>query len=132
LIAVLLTVLIGVGCKRRVVEVAEVDYESLQWKDGVYQVEGAPFTGVAWARHGDGSPKGQYPLEDGVFHGVVREWWENGNQAVETHFEKGQRHGLNQYWDLQGRLTKRQIYERDQSVSEEIFKHEPDAAAAKP
>jgi hypothetical protein len=101
----------------------EADFLALDERDGVYLLNGQPFQGVARMRHGDGTAKGEYPMRNGKMHGVVKEWWENGRQAVETHFEDGQRHGKNTYWDMQGRLTKLQVYERGKSVSEETFSH---------
>ena len=99
----------------------EAPYEVLEWKDDVYHFEGQPFTGVALARYDDGARKGEYPFVGGKFHGVVREYWPNGQQSVETHFEEGQRHGSNRYWNLEGKLTKEQVYERDHSVSVKKF-----------
>jgi len=111
-------VLFVAACQRAPVEVA---YDDLVWKNDVYLLAGAPFTGIARAEHPDGKPKAEYPFVDGRFHGVVREWWENGRQSVETHFENGRRHGSNRYWDQEGKLTKEQIYEHDKSVSEKHY-----------
>lgn len=100
----------------------EAEYAKLEWKDDVYSLNSAPFTGIARDHHKNGKLKGEYPFRDGRFHGVVREWWDNGQLSTETHFENGQRHGSNRYWTQAGELMKEQIYDHDKSVS---VKHYP-------
>ena len=118
LAALLLSFLVQSACHR---PPAEADYDALVWKNDLYLLDGAPFTGIARAAHPDGKPKAEYPFLNGRFHGIVREWWENGQQSVETHFENGQRHGSNRYWDQTGKLTKEQVYDHDKSVSEKHY-----------
>lgn len=108
------------GCmKRKEVKrkPAEVKYAELAWNDGVFYLNGKPFTGVAKEQSKEGKLTKEYPMTDGRCDGVVHEWWDNGQMSVETHFDKGKRHGLNRYWTKEGKLMKEQVYDHDVSTS---------------
>lgn len=101
---------------------AEVDISRLKEKDGVWSLDGAPFTGVALKHSDDGRILlRRWEMRDGRFHGLVEEWWDNGKKMTETHFENGVRHGENRYWYMSGDPQKLQIYERGVSVKEETY-----------
>jgi antitoxin component YwqK of YwqJK toxin-antitoxin module len=99
----------------------EATYKELKWKDDLYYLNEALFTGIARDIYSDGKPRAEYPMRKGQLHGVVKEWWDNGQLSTETHFEKGKRHGLNRYWQKDGQQWKEQVYEHGESKSVKIL-----------
>ncbi len=95
-----------------------VAYAQLQWNDGVFTLNGQPFTGVAEQRDRQGRLRARYPMVNGRLHGQVEEWYTNGVKSTETMFENNQRHGTNRYWDVQGRLIKIQVWQHDQLITD--------------
>lgn len=93
-----------------------VDYARLAWKDGRFYLDGRPFTGIAEQRHKNGALKCRYPFVNGGLHGCVEEWHPNGQKSTETQFADNLRHGTNTYWDTDGRMFKRQVWDRDRLV----------------
>jgi len=93
-----------------------VEYARLEWRGERYCLAGRPFTGVAEQRDKAGRLKARYSYLEGELHGRIEEWHPNGQPSTETWFERNQRHGTNTYWDADGRLLKRQGWDRDRLV----------------
>jgi len=101
-----------------------IDYAALDWKDDVYYLDGAPFTGIALqkqSKEADSPLKGRWEFRKGVAHGIVTEFDPDGTQRSETYYSNGVRHGTNTYWDENGELIKIQTYDHGKDMGSELF-----------
>ncbi|MGK0184506.1 MAG: hydroxypyruvate isomerase [Verrucomicrobiales bacterium] len=100
----------------------KAEISKLKENEGVWSLDGAPFTGAAIKHSEDGKILlRRWEMKNGLLHGLVEEWWDNGKKMTETHFDNGKRHGENRYWYMSGDPQKLQIYEHGKSISEEIY-----------
>jgi len=80
-------------------------------------VQREPFTGRAVDKFGDGSWKGEVSFFEGRKDGVERYWHPNGQIRVEKQWFNGELHGYVTEWNLQGNISSRIRYQRDQEVA---------------
>ncbi len=97
----------------------QVDYDALDWKKGIYYLDGGPYGGSATQFHADGSVKGQWQFRHGLPHGTITEFDAAGTRITETQYRNGLRHGHNTYWDSNGERIKFQIFSEGKLLSEE-------------
>ena len=100
----------------------KVEFSKVKWENGLWLLDGEPFTGVVVRYAKDGTTlQTRWEMKEGKMHGLIQEWHPNGVQSAETNFVDGKRHGENRYWYTDGKLQKLQIYEHDVSLSEETY-----------
>ncbi len=62
----------------------------------------APYSGLAYEEHPDGSKKMHVPIKDGKINGTVGEWERNGEKVYEAHYEMGVQTGTEKQWYANG------------------------------
>ena len=71
-----------------------------------FDVERAPFTGLAIETFEDGNPKAEISFLKGYKDGMQRYWYPEGSLKEESQWFDGMLNGLVRYWDQNGRLIK--------------------------
>lgn len=92
---------------RNRVSLEELDYTS----DGLYCLDGNPFTGVVEHFSNDGWIEVEEEYQDGLLSGVKREWHRQGVLRLEAACAFGARHGRCREWDDSSRLVAEEFYE---------------------
>ena len=96
---------------------AAVDYKTLGFENGLFTLEGRPYTGAAVRKDRQGRKRGHYEYAAGKLTGTTEEWYTNGVKSVQTSFADGVRDGTNTYWNLDGSLLKRQVWRAGKLIS---------------
>ena len=73
--------------------------------DGIYLLNGEPFTGVALTWWPDGQLSSVVHLQDGMTHGISVGWHFNGRPAVYNEMEHDVVHGLHIEWAEDGSVS---------------------------
>jgi len=93
-------------------EVKRVPYEELDYPgDGLYYLERAPFTGVAFYLAKDGWVESEADYQRGLLWGVTRVWFGQGILEREAQCAWGAYHGLVREWHPNGRPAVEAKYE---------------------
>jgi hypothetical protein len=88
---------------------ADVAYDDLDYMpDGLFLLNGRPFSGVTIDRGSDGQKVCEVPFVNGREHGIARSWYPDGRLKGESPYKNGMLHG-----------TRREFYEDGSLESEE-------------
>jgi antitoxin component YwqK of YwqJK toxin-antitoxin module len=101
-------------------EQQEVDPDTLDCVNGVFFLNGQPFTGMGLQRYSDGSKRDEVPFLDGREHGVARSWYRDGRLAGETTYVRGVKHGPRREWFENGLLRSEELFEFDLVMRKEV------------
>ena len=89
--------------------------------DGLYYLDGEPFTGVAFSLAKDGQEKSQVEYRQGLLWGSMKEWYEPGVPMVDKYLFKGVLHGRGREWHRNGLLAEDGEYEYGITLWEKIW-----------
>ncbi len=91
-----------------------VYFNKLVEKNGVYTLNGQPFSGISLERH-DSTKKKMIELQwkDGLLHGVKSTWFPNEAIRQVMHFDMGRRHGMYTTYYLKGTIKEQGNYHYD-------------------
>lgn len=105
-----------------------VSYDDLEYtEDGLFLLNGMPFTGTAADFNGKNVKIGEVSFLDGREHGVARSWYDNGGPASETPYVHGVMHGTKREWFESGSLRKESAVEFGVLMKEKEFDHRGEA-----
>lgn len=79
--------------------------------DGLYYLQGSPFTGIAYRLHREGTLRSELEYRDGLRWGMSREWYGPEQPMVEAPYFKGVLHGRAREWHRNGQLAEDGEYE---------------------
>jgi antitoxin component YwqK of YwqJK toxin-antitoxin module len=90
----------------------KVPHQELEYPgDGLYYLDGQPFTGVAFRLARDGFERSQIEYREGLRWGAVHEWYAPGQPKVEASYYKGALHGRAREWHRNGNPAEDGAYE---------------------
>jgi antitoxin component YwqK of YwqJK toxin-antitoxin module len=92
--------------------------------DYAFYYEGAPFTGISYDTHPDGTLWSEITYVRGLKHGPSRTLYPNGQVKSETHYKLSYAHGWKEEWYPDGRIKRRTLYELAVPVAVQEYDHD--------